>query len=326
MLSNIEDSQLSVAVSQGEPFIFPTETVYGLGAAADNQSAIEEIYRIKNRPADNPLICHFYSKEHIFEYVDTAKIPPYWNILVKSFSPGPLTYLLALPTDSKLKPATRGSLTIGCRIPNHRIALDIIQRVNKPIAAPSANTSGRYSGTNFEMVKADLGEKVKLLIDGGQSVIGLESTIIDCTQPDKITILRKGFVTQEDIQQVLDKCRFDNIPVEYGTSKTTIPGAKYRHYQPTTPISLVDSIKENKDSCYLVFSNSLQNQTNSITLPIDLKQISSQLYSSLFELDQLHKKQIQLYIDPEFHTLSDHGLYHALINRLNKIVGKEIVE
>jgi L-threonylcarbamoyladenylate synthase len=142
-------SQAGNILKQGGIIAFPTETVYGLGAVASNGQAVEKIYKAKHRPADNPLICHFYSINQIKTYV--KDMPEIVELLFKHFSPGPLSILLNLPENSPLAPATRGSDTVICRIPDHPLALELVKEVGEPLAAPSANTSGKMSGTTAEV-------------------------------------------------------------------------------------------------------------------------------------------------------------------------------
>jgi len=228
----------------------PTETVYGLGAIATSQKAITKVYKAKNRPEDNPLICHFYDIEQIREYV--PKIHEYVEVLIDEFTPGPISFLLDLPSDSPLKAATSGMDSIICRIPQHDTTLELLEELNRPIAAPSANTSGKISGTSPEMVEKDLGSKIDGIVDGGECLIGLESTIIDCRKAESIKILRPGYIGKEELKEVFEEHGL-KIKVSSPTKikkkkkkqspriKLTTPGEKHTHYAPDKPVYLSEN-------------------------------------------------------------------------------------
>ncbi|MFN4854751.1 MAG: L-threonylcarbamoyladenylate synthase [Bacteroidota bacterium] len=217
-------------IREGGVVAVPTETVYGLAADATNAEAIARIYKAKNRPADNPLICHFHSIEHILEWGITPNDTALK--LLQSFTPGPISMLLNLPSDSSLKNATCQREQIIVRIPSNNIFAALILGSEKPLAAPSANTSGRFSGTNAMMVQEDLGELIDAIIDGGSSEHGLESTIVDCTEEGTVKILRPGPIGSDQIREVIGP----DIKVTKVKSGNIIPGSKYRHYAPTTPL------------------------------------------------------------------------------------------
>jgi tRNA threonylcarbamoyl adenosine modification protein (Sua5/YciO/YrdC/YwlC family) len=220
---------------------FPTETVYGLGALATSEEAIEKVFIAKNRPKDNPLICHFYSLDQIKEYV--PNLPDYVEILAQSFWPGPLSLLIKMPPDCALKPATAGQDSVICRIPNHPLALELIRQVNLPLVGPSANTSTKVSGTTASIVEQDLGSKIAGTLDGGPATIGVESTILDCREASTVTILRPGAIGKVELEQALHSP--ENLK-KLGRTITVIesipnlqqvtPGAKYKHYSPNTPV------------------------------------------------------------------------------------------
>ncbi len=224
---------------QGMVIAVPTETVYGLAAIATIPSAVARIFDIKKRPADNPLICHFHSIDQIKAYV--TQIPSATEKLLRHFSPGPVSFMVDLPADSPLKFATCGSDQVVARIPDHELLLSIIKKADQPIAAPSANTSGKVSPTSAEMVQRDLGNKVDGIVDGGKCSIGLESTIVDARNDDEIYILRQGAIGAQELQYMLPQTKFTVISE---SSKNVIPGMKYRHYAPDTPIKLIEDIKE----------------------------------------------------------------------------------
>ncbi|MHA6250669.1 L-threonylcarbamoyladenylate synthase [Oceanobacillus sp. CAU 1775] len=217
---------------KGETVAFPTETVYGLGADATNEAAVSKIFEAKGRPQDNPLIAHVATYEQLQNLVDN--IPNYVESLIEAFSPGPLTYVL--PSNGRCaNNVTAGLSTIAVRIPDHEVALQIIEEANIPIAAPSANLSGKPSPTTAAHVHEDLDGKISGIVDGGPTGVGLESTVIACREKD-VVILRPGGITQEQLE------RFVNVTTttEETPEQPTAPGMKYKHYSPEMPLWLVD--------------------------------------------------------------------------------------
>jgi tRNA threonylcarbamoyl adenosine modification protein (Sua5/YciO/YrdC/YwlC family) len=319
----------------------PTETVYGLFGLANSAKAVSNVYTIKNRPADNPLICHFYSLTQILEYVETP--PEYIIKLIEIVGAGPLTYVLKLKPNSPLSPACAGLETVCCRIPDNRLALELLQKINIPLFGPSANTSTQVSGVTATMIDQDLNNKIAGIIDGGQTKIGLESTIIDTLEIGKIKILRPGAIGKVELENYLLRIKFSNIEVvENLKSVSTTPGAKYRHYSPKTKIYLergknVIARKEStqtltqtlprergKDSNRIVGLKEFQgNNFNYISLGSkdDLKKVSSDFYFNLYKLDQQNIEScifdLQSY---EFIRDSDLSIAKALFNRLEKVL------
>jgi L-threonylcarbamoyladenylate synthase len=229
---------------------FPTETVYGLGGVSTDRQAIFKIYTAKNRPMDNPLICHFYSLDHIKEYI--PKMHDHTELLIDYFAPGPVSFLINMHGNCSLSHSTAGQSSVVCRIPGHPVAIDLIKQTKKPVSAPSANTSGKISPTTAQMVQSDLGNKVDGIIDGGPTSVGIESTIIDCRNKDFLTILRPGYIGKKELEQFLNSPRVlkllkRTIPVSYGNNthhSLTTPGSMYRHYSPDKPVYLSRSIEK----------------------------------------------------------------------------------
>jgi L-threonylcarbamoyladenylate synthase len=268
----------------------PTETVYGLAGVATSVLAIEKIYKAKNRPVDNPLICHFYSASHILEYV--KELPQAAEKILALYPEGgPFSLLLQLK-DQRLAPATRGLKTVICRIPQHKMAREIIKAVGLPLAAPSANTSGRLSPTSAEMVEADLGTKIDGIFDGGPSQVGLESTILDLNEPGLVKILRPGGLTFKKLAEIFPEAKI----VDQQTKQTT-PGAKYRHYSPRAEVIVIEELNQFKKPGTLV--------------NLDPQTADKNFYQSLFEADQKGAKKIYFLKKP--------GFSKALINRLEKM-------
>ncbi|KAI9574605.1 YwlC protein [Boletus coccyginus] len=235
-----------------QPIAFPTETVYGLAALALNTEAVSRIFSTKGRPTDNPLIVHVSSQRMLRSLLPpNFTIPPSYQMLISAFWPGPLTLLF--PTDATKIPSiiTANRPTVAVRMPSHPVARALIAVSNAPLAAPSANSSGRPSPTRAEHVLRDLNGKVGLILDGGPCDVGLESTVLDGLHRDgNIRILRPGGVTVEQIEDVLRLAPFghstprvlvhrrDFVDDAIEQAPTT-PGMKYRHYSPAVPVTLL---------------------------------------------------------------------------------------
>ena len=219
--------------------IFPTETVYGLGANALDSMAVDKIFEAKNRASNNPLIVHLKNKEEIDKYATISNDVE--RKLIDSFMPGPFTLILqkkSIIPDN----VTCGLGTVGIRIPIDEVAHNLLDMLDYPIAAPSANVSTRPSGTNVKDIFQEFDEKVAYIIDGGDSAIGLESTV--CKVIDGIpTILRPGFITREDIESVVGACNVSKYVMQEASGKVESPGMLYKHYSPETKCVLVDSEK-----------------------------------------------------------------------------------
>ncbi len=218
------------AIAEGRLVAFPTETVYGLGANALDESAIREIYRVKGRPDDNPLIVHLADPGQIGTVA--AEIPPMAVLLIERFMPGPLT--LVFRRGAHVPPAVSAGLdTVAIRCPSHPVARLLIESAGVPIAAPSANLSGRPSPTRAAHVLQDLDGRIPFIVDGGACEVGLESTVLDVTGDDPV-LLRPGAVTASQIEET---CK---VPVRYpGDSShgpVRSPGMKYRHYAPKATV------------------------------------------------------------------------------------------
>ncbi|KAF8076323.1 DHBP synthase RibB-like alpha/beta domain-containing protein [Lyophyllum atratum] len=240
-------------VDLAEPVAFPTETVYGLGAMALSTPASNRIFTTKGRPADNPLIVHVSS----FKMLNTLLPEGYvlsraYEALIKHFWPGALTLLF--PRDAAIVPTiiTAGQPTVAIRMPSHPVARALIAVANTPLAAPSANTSGKPSPTRADHVARDLNGKINIILDGGACAVGLESTVVDGLHEDgKIRVLRPGGITVEDIERVLREEMYgcSHIPDvlvhrrdymdEAMEQAPTTPGMKYRHYSPSVPLTLL---------------------------------------------------------------------------------------
>ena len=214
---------------------FPTETVYGLGANGLDADACARIYEAKGRPSDNPLILHV-SDRAMVEMI-AAEVTPMAEKLLAAFMPGPITLILrrkAIVPDR----ITGGLDTVGIRMPEHPVARAMIRAAGVPVAAPSANISGRPSPTTAASVLRDMKGRIPLILDGGPCHFGVESTIVDCTGPVAV-ILRPGAITREMLTEVLGGCKLDPALVGADTVPRA-PGMKYKHYAPKAPLTLLE--------------------------------------------------------------------------------------
>ncbi|MCD7867098.1 MAG: threonylcarbamoyl-AMP synthase [Clostridiales bacterium] len=220
---------------------FPTETVYGLGGNALDPQASMKIYRAKGRPSDNPLIVHIADMESLPEIA--REIPEQARLLAQKCWPGPLTMIF--PKTDIVPPETTGGLdSVAVRFPGHRTARALIRAGGGFVAAPSANTSGRPSPTTAEHVEEDLGDAVDMIIDGGEVGIGIESTIVDFTEPVPV-ILRPGYISLEMLGEILGEIRMDpGLLREDSPVRPKAPGMKYRHYAPRAELSIVEGPTE----------------------------------------------------------------------------------
>lgn len=233
-------SQAAVVIKTGNLVAIPTETVYGIGANALDAKAVKKIFKAKGRPLDNPLIIHISKFEEMDILVD--KIPDSAKKLMKKFWPGPLTIVLK---KSKTVPkiTTGGLNTVAIRMPDNQIARQLIKESGVPIAAPSANISGKPSPTIAAHVKEDLYGKIPMIIDGGKTKIGIESTVIDLSGKTPI-LLRPGGVTLEQLEKSIGKIKVHSIKRKEGqNSVSRSPGMKYRHYSPKAKIILIKGPK-----------------------------------------------------------------------------------
>jgi L-threonylcarbamoyladenylate synthase len=228
-----ELEQAARLLRDGRLVAFPTETVYGLGADATNGRAVARIYEAKGRPRFNPLIAHVAS---LAAAETVGVLDGAGRQLAETFWPGPLTLVMAKAAGCPVCDlATAGLDTVAVRVPSHPLAIDLLRRVGRPVAAPSANRSGHVSATTAEHVVADLGSSVDLVLDGGPTQHGLESTIIDVTG-DEALLLRPGAITSEAIMAVTGK--LPRAVQVAGAALPNAPGQLESHYAPTIPVRL----------------------------------------------------------------------------------------
>ena len=273
---------------------FPTETVYGLGADASSEKAVARLYAVKGRPADHPVIVHFASPEQAFQW-GTANEQA--RALAKAFWPGPLT--LILKASDKAKPfVTGGQPSVGVRVPSHPIARQLLKAFGGGIAAPSANRFGRVSPTTAAHVREDLGEDVDLVLDGGPTEVGIESTIVDVSG-DSAVLLRPGRISKAEIEKIL--------PLNEKTAASPRhSGGLERHYAPRTPARLVPThvldreISKLKDRvAVLAFSRPDERVDFWLRMPRDPAGYAQKLYAALRELDGAGCELILVEAPPE---------------------------
>ena len=297
----------------GNLVIFPTETVYGLGANALDSLAVDKIFKAKNRASNNPLIVHLKNKDEISKYaIINNEIE---QKLIDSFMPGPFTLILQkkniIPSN-----VTCNMDTVGIRIPIDETAHKLLNILDYPIAAPSANISTKPSGTKVSDIINEFEGKVNIVIDGGESRIGLESTV--CKVIDNIpTILRPGFITKEDIIDVIGVCNVSEFVMKEASGKVESPGMLYKHYAPKTKCILVDKekIKEisNKYQKPIIIGDSSLERINSykyLNYGDNLVTISHRIFSLLREADKYDGEVIVI------EAVKPNGLGLAIMNRL----------
>lgn len=330
-LNKIKEAAKSI--KNGELVLFPTETVYGIGANALNEKAVDKIFKAKGRAGDNPLIVHISDLYMLKDLVKNVGIVE--QKLINKFWPGPLTIIFdrkkCVPNN-----VTAGLDTVGIRMPSNEIARRLIEYAKLPIAAPSANISGKPSGTKIEDIIEELDGKVDYILDTGMTDIGVESTVV-IIKENKVHILRPGQITVEDIKklgidvviekQIMEECE----PQE----KVMSPGMKYRHYAPNTKCLLVysednnklvnkinEQIQSEKDVLVLGRTSNLDkyNTENKLDMGESLEEISKNIFTLLRKVD---KYNVNLVI---IEGVKKEGLGLAIMNRLIRACEHNYIE
>ncbi len=272
-------------LNKSECVAIPTETVYGLAGNAYSDSACRKIFKLKKRPKNNPLIIHYYDLKKVRE---DCSLNDNFSKLYKKFCPGPITFILNLKKNSKISEiATNENTSLAVRFPKHPVTRKLLKELKFPIAAPSANISSRVSAVTSTDVKDDFGNKIKYILEGGKSSIGIESTIIDLRKKPKI--LRLGGLEIKTIQKILRK----KISYNINPSKISAPGQSKTHYSPGIPIRL--NVKEiRKDEAYLLIKKKKINKVNYYFLSKkgNLKEAAKNLYSTLRKIKKNNYKSI----------------------------------
>lgn len=329
-------------IKQGGLVVFPTETVYGLGASVYNVNAVRNIFKAKGRPADNPLIVHIADKKDV--QLLAKKPSKTAMMLMERFWPGPLTIVL-----KKKKVVsdiiTAGSDSVAIRMPDNRIALALIKAVGAPLVAPSANISGRPSPTKAKDALEDMNGRVDLIIDGGKTKIGIESTVMDVTTKLPI-ILRPGAISKEDIESLIGKVGLITFNLSSnGSASATIesitllksPGLKYKHYAPNAEVIIVEgstedvrkkirsladeALKNNKKGGIISFQkNARYKGCITVYAGSDADTVARRLFSILREMD---KKKVDIIISE---SLIDKGMGLAVSDRLKRAAGYNIIK
>ncbi len=342
MIKNVSEDEKEIQeaaeiIKNGGTVVFPTETVYGLGADGLNSEAVKKIFEAKGRPQDNPLIIHVSSKDL---KLYAQEVPQIANKLVEKFWPGPLTIILKkkdiVPNE------TSASLdSIGIRMPNNDIALKLIELSETTIAAPSANISGRPSPTDIQRCIQDLDGKVDCILGGEQSDIGVESTIIDCTVNPPL-VLRPGGITLEMLREIDSNISIDPAIMKkpQPNLKPKAPGMKYRHYAPKAKVTIISGNKKNtiekikemvhyniekmKKVCILRVDENEKVYNEGIKISLgslnDLSTVARNLFEALRKCDDIGADVVFA------ESFEQKGVGIAIMNRLNKAAGFDIVE
>lgn len=338
--NNIDEHAISEAgdvLREGGLVVFPTETVYGLGANALDKDAVKEIFKAKGRPQDNPLIVHISKVKDIEDLVE--KIPPIAQKLMDKFWPGPMTIILK-KKDIIPNETSAGLDSIGIRMPSNKIAMELISMAGVPIAAPSANLSGKPSPTDLETCIEDLDGRVNAILGGDTSEVGVESTVIDCTI-DPPCILRPGGITLEMLKEVDSNIYIDPAIMKKPDKelRPKAPGMKYRHYAPKAPLKIIKGdlnktiekinemvqnyIDAEKKVGIIATDETIDNYKKGEVVSIgsrkDLNTIAHNLFYVLRTFDE---KNVDLILSEAFEE-KDMGV--AIMNRLKKSAGYDII-
>lgn len=322
-------------IRDGGLVVFPTETVYGIGANGLDADTCRSIYVAKGRPSDNPLILTVPDEEGARQAA--AVIPPTAQKLMDRFWPGPLT--IVLPRKPIVPDAATGGLdTVALRCPDHDICRAFLRCAGVPVAGPSANLSTRPSPTTAEEVMHDMDGRVDMVIDGGPCHIGVESTIVECNGDDGVTILRPGGVTVEMLQEVVPHVQLDTTLVT-GKGVPKAPGMKYRHYAPKGNLTIVEGPQEKVTACIneklseghkqglktgvIATDETIEQYQADVKRSLGSRKNEEAIAHHLFEvLRQMDDEEVQLIFTESF---AETGLGQATMNRLLKAAGHQVI-
>ena len=317
---------------------FPTETVYGLGANALDKEAVKKIFEAKGRPQDNPLIVHISDFDEIDPLV--LEIPEISKVLMKKFWPGPMTIILKKSTLIPYE-TSAGLDSVGIRMPSNQVARQIIKAAGVPIAAPSANISGRPSPTDVESCIEDLSGKIEMIVGGEKCPVGVESTVVDCTI-NPPCVLRPGGITLEMLKSIdnniyIDPAIMKKPDVDF---KPKAPGMKYRHYAPKAPVKIIEGdiektiakineivqnyIDENKRVGIIATEETKNHYKNGIVVSIGTRKNMEEIARNLFlTLRNFDDTDVSVILSESF---EEKGVGIAVMNRLKKAAGFDIIK
>lgn len=315
-------------IRKGELVAFPTETVYGVGANAFDAKAVAKIFAVKGRPSDNPLIVHVSSFEEISKVA--SSIDELSKKIFEKFSPGPITVLLP-KQDTIPEIVTAHSPLVGVRIPSHPIALEFLRAAGVPVAAPSANKSGKPSATNHTQVIEAFGTELPNVIEGGDASFGLESTVVLAKDQKQITILRQGAISQEELQNAFPEVNVV-IASKEDLQNAPSPGIKYRHYAPQAKVELLsmdvtetqlqtryEQLERTGERvavlCSIEVKAKLPTSLTIIELGTeqDLHSVAQRLYAALLEADATGITRILIQMFPKL------GIGRTIMERIERI-------
>ena len=282
-LANIKKAQK--LLNKRECVAIPTETVYGLAGNAYSNEACKKIFKLKKRPKNNPLIVHYYNYRKLEK---DCTFNDNFLKLYKKFCPGPITFILDLKKDSKIsKIVTNNKRTLAVRFPKHPLTRNLLNKLNYPLAAPSANLSSKVSAVSSNDVREDFGKKLKFVLEGGKASIGVESTIVDLRNKPKI--LRLGGLDITSIQNVINK----KVKINNKPSRVSAPGQLKLHYSPGLPIRL-NAKKFKSGEAYLLIKKKRETKPNYYFLSKkgSLREAAKNLYSTLRKIKKKNYKSI----------------------------------
>ena len=303
---------------------FPTETVYGLGARFSDEEAVAKIFLAKGRPQDNPLIVHVANPSELG--LLAKEVPENAGKLIRRFWPGPLT-LIFKKRASVPDSVTAGLPTVAVRMPSHPAARRLIREAGEPIAAPSANRSGRPSPTTFTQASKELKGKVDFILPGGNSRYGLESTVVDCSR-EPFVLLRPGFVTLEAVRKIVPQVR-TLARERFDRKAAPSPGLKHRHYRPSCPVILVKprcwqnrlkgTLKKNRRVAVVSFTQKIPSHPHIVFKKAfrgNLPRLAHELYSLFFRAEAVKAQAVVI------ESVNKEGLGRAVTDRLLRASGK----
>lgn len=340
----LADLQAAAAcIRQGQTIAFPTETVYGLGADARSTAAVEAIFEAKGRPSDNPLIVHIAHRDQLDSLV--TEVNEAAEALIKAFWPGPLTIVLPVKPGAVSPRVTAGLDTVGVRMPDHPVALQLLAAAACPVAAPSANRSGRPSPTLASHVSEDLAGRIGGIVDGGPTGVGVESTVVQVGDDGTVTILRPGGITAEQLSAVAARVATDPAILAEGAEgegspAPRSPGMKYTHYAPAGALcvvegpppavaawisaALAEAAQRGERTAVLAFAEHAEQYRADAVFSLgnasELEEAARRLYAALRSCDE----QGATYIVAE--ACSREGLGAAVMNRLLKAAGHQLIQ